>query len=55
MAITTIKVGQEWKRYKDLDCAMTDCCMQSKTNKVIVSKVWNKDATDATDYVVDIL
>lgn len=53
--ITTIKIGQEKKRYKDLDCAMTDCLMQSPSNKVIVSKVWNKPSDDATDYIVDIL
>lgn len=55
MAATTIKIGQEKKRYIDLDCALTDCLIKSKTNKIIVSKVWNKDASDSTDYVVDIL
>ena len=57
MAITMIRIGQEGerKRYKDLDCALTDCCMQSPNNKVLVSKVWNKPADDGTDYIVDIL
>ncbi len=55
MALTTIRIGQEKKRYKDLDCALTDCLIHSKSNKIVVSKIWNKDASDATDYVVDIL
>lgn len=59
MATTTIKIHtgdqEEKKRYRDLDCAMTDCCMQSPINQVVVSKVWNKPADDATDYIIDIL
>lgn len=55
MAITTIKVGNEKKRYKDVDCALTDCLIKSKTNKIMVSKVWNKSAADATDYIIEII
>lgn len=55
MAITTIRVGNEKKRYKDLDCALTDCLIKSKSNKIVVSKIWNKDASDATDYIIEII
>lgn len=59
-AATTIKTiwggkQDEKKRYKDLDCALTDCLLKSKSNKIIVSKIWNKDASDATDYIVEII
>ena len=50
-----IKVAQEKRRYKDLDCALTDCLVRSQTNKIIVSKIWNKDASDATDYIIEII
>lgn len=55
MAITTIRVGQEKKRYKDLDCALTDCLIKSKSNKILVSKIWQKSASDATDYIIEII
>lgn len=57
---TTIKtvwggIQGEKKRYKDLDCALTDCLLKSKSNKIIVSKIWKKDAADATDYIIEII
>lgn len=60
MAATTIKtiwggIPGEKKRYKDLDCALTDCLLKSKNNKIIVSKIWKKDAADSTDYIIEII
>lgn len=46
---------EETKRYSDLECALDDCLVKSQSNKVIVSKRWNKTAEDPIDYDIEIV
>lgn len=48
------KGDHESKRYQSMECALDDCIMQSKTNTALVTKDWNKPATDPYDYYIQI-